>query len=99
MLKKATLSSCEAAAGFVPTRWYNENSGACQESGDRCFRQVSSKKMVDHGDEGWEFVGHRLGDGCCLDRHSRGHWRCCWSAPQSPALFHQGPEFGPQGLR
>ena len=55
--------------------------------------------MVDHGDEGWEFVGHRLGDGCCLDRHSRGHWRCCWSAPQSPALFHQGPEFGPQGFQ
>ena len=98
MLKKATLSSCEAAAGFVPTRWYSENSGLAkkaataaqagqfQEDGRPRRRRMGIRRPP---------VGRRL-----LPRQAqRGHWRCCWSAPQSPALFHQGPEFGPQGFR
>ena len=52
--------------------------------------------MIDHAHKGREFVVHRLGDSCLLDRNGGGHWRCCWNAPQRPALFHQSPEFGPQ---
>ena len=32
MVKKATRSSCEAATGLVPTRWYSENSGLAKKA-------------------------------------------------------------------